>query len=52
MRALLRSKMKFSPDYKGMDEAAALRDFAARIKNYEEVRGMPSALRDHSPCAV
>uniref|UniRef100_A0A7R9VHD7 6-phosphofructo-2-kinase domain-containing protein n=1 Tax=Chlamydomonas euryale TaxID=1486919 RepID=A0A7R9VHD7_9CHLO len=30
-------KMRFSPDYKGVDEAAGLADFKARVAKYEEV---------------
>ncbi|CAD7703452.1 unnamed protein product [Ostreobium quekettii] len=32
-----RQKMKYSPDYLGVDTEEALRDFQARIKNYSEV---------------
>eukprot|EP00200_Dunaliella_tertiolecta_P015444 CAMPEP_0202422814 /NCGR_PEP_ID=MMETSP1128-20130828/51054_1 /ASSEMBLY_ACC=CAM_ASM_000463 /TAXON_ID=3047 /ORGANISM="Dunaliella tertiolecta, Strain CCMP1320" /LENGTH=624 /DNA_ID=CAMNT_0049030891 /DNA_START=25 /DNA_END=1900 /DNA_ORIENTATION=- len=32
-----RAKMRYSPDYKGMDEEKAVMDFRKRISNYEEV---------------
>ncbi|KAF5833944.1 6-phosphofructo-2-kinase-domain-containing protein [Dunaliella salina] len=32
-----RAKMRYSPDYKGMDEDKAVMDFRKRISNYEEV---------------
>lgn len=33
----LRQKVRHSPDYEGMDEASALADLRARIRNYERV---------------
>ena len=33
------NKMRYSPDYKGVDVEQALKDFKDRIRRYEEVRG-------------